>query len=229
MTQDHEKDKDKFLKERASLVEWLKSRGYIKSDTVANAVLKVPREEFVPPEYRDYTYLETPLPLPGKNATISCVHTYCIYYEALKLSPGDRFLEVGMGSGYGAALARELVGSRGRIVTVEIDEETYRFGKANLERLGYNDVITILDDGSGGYEKYAPYDKIAVTAACPEEPRRIIEQLEKPGAIIYPVGGSRYQYLMLTEVNKEGKVSSQFLTTVVYVPLRGKYGVSFYK
>jgi len=205
-------------------VRWLKERGYLSSDAVANAVLKVPREEFVPRAYRDHSYAETPLPIPGANATISCVHTYCLYYEALELSPGERFLEIGLGSGYGAALARELVGADGSVVSVELDEETFQFGKDNLERTGYGDVVAVLDDGSGGHRDLAPYDKIAVTAACPGEPTEMLSQLSHPGKIVYPAGGDAYQYLMLTELDEKGEKSSRCLTTVVYVPLRGRHG-----
>jgi len=205
-------------------VRWLKEQGYLNSDAVANAVLKVPREEFVPSAFRDHSYAETPLPIPGANATISCVHTYCLYYEALDLSPGDRFLEIGLGSGYGAALARELVGEEGKVVSVELDEETYQFGKERLERTGYHDVFTVLDDGSAGHVDLAPYDKIAVTAACPGEPAEILPQLTSPGRMIYPAGGDAYQYLMLTELDANGEKSSRCLTTVIYVPLRGRHG-----
>ena len=217
-------DDSLLQKQRGSLVRWLRDKGYIQTDAVANAVLKVPREDFVPPSMRDLSYSETPLPIPGKNATISCIHTYCIYYEALGLGPGDNILEVGLGSGYGAALARELVGPSGRVVSIELDPETYRFGVANLRRAGYDDVITVLGDGSEGHAELAPYDKISITAACPDDPEAVIEQLQRPGCIIYPVGGDGFQYLMKMEVDEEGGRRSERLTTVIYVPLRGKYG-----
>lgn len=206
------------------MVRWLRSKGYIKTDAVANAVLKVPREEFVPTSMRDLTYSETPLPIPGENATISCIHTYCIYYEALALGPGDSILEVGLGSGYGAALARELVGPTGRVVSIELDPETYRFGDGNLKRAGYDDIITVLGDGSEGHADLAPYDKISITAACPDEPKEVIAQLRRPGSIVYPVGGDGFQYLMKLDVDKDGGWRSETLTTVIYVPLRGRYG-----
>lgn len=98
--------------------------------------MEVPREEFVPEMYRNYAYVEVPLPLPGRDATISCPHCYPVFYEALELRENDRFLEVGAGSGYGTALAREIVGEVGGVVTIEIDKETYRFAKRNLEVTG---------------------------------------------------------------------------------------------
>jgi len=115
-------------------------------------MLKVPRDEFIPEGYRDYAYHgstygeEIPLPISGENATISCPHAYPLFYEPLEIKEGDRFLEVGMGSGYGAALAREVVGSKGKVVAVEIDERTCHFGKENLERLGYTDSARALKE-----------------------------------------------------------------------------------
>lgn len=112
-----------FRQERWAKVKELEARGFLRSPRLKAAMLKVPREEFIPPPYRDYAYLEVPLPLPGE-ATISCPHSYPLFYEALELGPGHRFLEVGTGSGYGAALACEVVGPAGLVVTVEIDPET---------------------------------------------------------------------------------------------------------
>ncbi len=218
------KTKEVLALERRQKVDWLVRNGFLKSDRLKEAMLKVPREEFVPYEYRDYTYLEVPLPLPGLNATISCPHSYPLFYEALQLRGGDRFLEVGSGSGYSAALAREVVGDEGLVVTIEIDEDTYRFAKDNLSRLGYYDVVVILGDGSKGYAPLAPYAKIAVTATCPSIPQPLIEQLADGGRLIAPVGPpDDVQKLML--LSKDGgKLKMESVEEVLYVPLRGEYG-----
>lgn len=121
------KTKWDFDKEREEKVHWLIRKGLLKSHLVIEAMMKVPREDFIPKLYRDYAYMEVPLPIPGRNATISCPHSYPLFYEALSLSKGDKFLEVGAGSGYGAALACKIVRSKGSVVTVEKDSETYRF------------------------------------------------------------------------------------------------------
>lgn len=118
-----EKTREEFSKERVEKVRWLIREGFLRSEGIIEAMLKVPREEFTQEMYRDYAYLEVPLPLPGREATISCPHSYPLFYEALGLKEGERFLEVGTGSGYGAALAREVVGPQGRVVTVEIEEK----------------------------------------------------------------------------------------------------------
>ncbi|NIN67855.1 MAG: hypothetical protein GTO63_24745, partial [Anaerolineae bacterium] len=109
-----------FERERIATVRRLAAQGYLKSDRIKQALLKVPREDFIPSNYRDYAYLEVPLPLPGARATISCPHSYPLFYEPLGLDTGHRFLEVGLGSGYGAAIAREIVGNEGLVVSIEI-------------------------------------------------------------------------------------------------------------
>lgn len=215
---------DSFPEQRKELVSWLKKGGYIRREAMAQAVLRVPREQFVPPRLRELSYTENPLPIPGENATISCVHTYCICYEALGLEEGHRFLEVGLGSGYGAALAQEVVGPHGKVVSIELDPRTYRYGDANLKRCGYQDVVTVQGDGSEGHADMAPYDRVAISAACPWEPTAVMEQVRRPGGIVFPLGGEGRQQLMLMEVDEEGRWSREALADVVYVPLRGKHG-----
>ncbi len=92
------KSKEEFRKERIEKVRWLIRHGYLRSERIRDAMLKVSREDFIPPLYRDYTYHEVPLPLPGEKATISCPHSYPLFYEPLGLDRGHKFLEVGLGS-----------------------------------------------------------------------------------------------------------------------------------
>lgn len=125
------KTPQEFARKRRKKGEDLEARGFLRSPLLKAAMLKVPREDFIPPLYRDYAYLEVPLPLPGE-ATISCPHSYPLFYEALELDAGHHFLEVGAGSGYGAALAWEVVGEAGLVVTMELDPETYAFARDNL-------------------------------------------------------------------------------------------------
>ncbi len=217
------KSKEVFRKEREKKVEWLVEHGFLHSERIRQAMLKVPREEFIPPLYRDYAYLEVPLPLPGEKATISCPHSYPLFYEPLGLGEGHRFLEVGLGSGYGTALAREIVGREGSVAAIEIDPITFEFAKKNLENLGYRDVILIKGDGGLGYPELAPYDRICITAACKEVPPPLVEQLKAGGKLIAPVIENGVQNLVLLE--KDGKLGRKVICEVLYVPLRGEYGV----
>lgn len=202
--------------------------GYISSDAMAEAVLRVPREEFMDSSYASYAYVDKPFPIPGDGGqTISAPYMYPIFYEPLSLKGGDKVLEIGAGSGYGAALARELVGESGLVVSVEINEITYRFAQANLDRTGYRDIILVLGDGSLGYVDKAPYDAICVTAACPRVPKPLVEQLGSPGKLMAPVGSSYSvfgQDLVLMEKDNDGRISTRTLMKVSYVPLIGEHG-----
>lgn len=218
------KTEEVFEEERRSKVDWLVSVGLLRSEGLKKAMLKVPREKFIPMEYRDYAYEEVPLPLPGRSATISCPHSYPLFYEAIELKRGDRLLEVGAGSGYGAALAREVVGEEGLVVTVEIDRETHAFAKRNLEKLGYSDIVLILGDGSEGYPPLAPYTKVVVTASCPSIPKPLLDQLALGGKLAAPVDPPhRVQKLVLATRGVKG-LKFKVIDEVLYVPLRGRFG-----
>jgi len=217
------KSRKEFEKERAEKVAWLVRHGYLKSECIKHALLKVRREDFIPRAYRDYAYLEVPLPLPGEHATISCPHSYPLFYEPLGLNTGHRFLEVGSGSGYGAAVAREIVGTDGLVVSVEIDPLTFAFARENIENAGYDDIILVKGDGGIGYPRMSPYDRMAVTAACIEIPSPLVEQLVIGGKLIAPVREDDIQELVFLEKSSEG-MKRQVICEVLYVSLRGVYG-----
>jgi len=217
------KSREEFAQERTAKVRWLVRHGYLKSERIRQALLKVPREDFIPRLYRDYAYLEVPLPLPGEHATVSCPHSYPLFYEPLGLDEGHWFLEVGMGSGYGTAVARHVVGSGGVVVSVEIDPVTFGFARRNLKNAGYHDIVLVKGDGGLGYPEKSPYDSIAVTAACIEIPPPLIEQLRIGGRLIAPVLEGDMQNLTLLEKGGTG-IQRQVICEVLYVSLRGIYG-----
>jgi len=217
------KTKEQFGIERAEKVQQLIRKGYLKSKRIKEALLKVPREDFIPDNYSDYAYLEVPLPLPGEKATISCPHSYPLFYEPLGLDQDHRFLEIGLGSGYGTALAREIVGSEGLVIAIEIDPSTFEFAARNLRNAGYTDILLIRGDGGLGYPRLAPYDRICLTAACPEIPPPLVEQLRTGGRLIAPVIEGKTQNLVLLKKSEEG-VRTETLCEVLYVFLRGRYG-----
>lgn len=209
-----------FEEKRKEMVENLKKSGYLKDERIEKAMLKVKRELFVLPEYKEDAYVDTPLPIPG-NATISAPHMHCIYLHALELKENDRVLEVGFGSGILLAYIKEVIG-KGEIFGIEINPETFKFGKKNLRRAGYKDIKLILGDGSKGLEN-VQFDKILVSAACPEIPKPLIEQLKPGGILIAPVGSiSGNQELIKIKKNK--KIKKENLGSVIFLPLLGKYG-----
>ena len=190
-----------------------------------DAILAVPREEFMDPRFKDYAYMDRPFPIPGDGRqTISAPYMYPASYEPLGIEPGMNALEIGAGSGYGAALAKELVGEEGLIVSVEINRKTHAFAGKNLKRTGY-DVELILGDGSMGYPKLAPYDVVSVTASTPDIPPPLLDQLKMGGKLIAPVGGRSLEGQDLLLIHKtEGGLTRRSLMKVVYVPLLGRYG-----
>ena len=219
------KSREEFRQEREKKVSWLIKRGFLRSSRIRAAMLSVKREDFIPDNYRDYAYQEVPLPLPGESATISCPHSYPLFYEPLGLDEGHKFLEVGLGSGYGTALAREVVGPKGLIVSVEIDPLTFEFARKNLENEGFDDIILIQGDGGAGYPVKSPYDRICITAACSEIPPPLIEQLKTGGKLIAPVIEYGVQNLFLIEKIEKG-IRREVICEVLYVSLRGRYGVT---
>lgn len=218
------KSKEDFNRERIEKVGWLIENGYLKSERIRQAMLQVHREDFILQEYRDYAYLEVPLPLPGEQSTISCPHSYPLFYEPLGLDKGHRFLEVGLGSGYGIAVAREIVGQEGLAVSVEIDPITLEFAKRNLEHAGYDDIVLVNADGGFGYPKMSPYDRIAVTAACVELPPSLIDQLRTNGRVIAPIIKGSVQELVLFEKDIRG-VQRHKICEVLYVSLMGEFSL----
>ena len=218
------KTKAEFRREREEKVRRLVREGYLKADRIIDAMLKVLREDFIPVLYRDYAYLEVPLPLPGEETTISCPHSYPLFYEPLGLDAGHKFLEVGLGSGYGSALAREIVGPNGKVVSIEIDPETFEFARKNLQNAGYDDIVLVLGDGALGYPELSPFDRICITAACSEIPPPLIEQLRTGGRLIAPVIEQGTQDLILLEKSRKD-IKRRVICEVLYVSLKGRYGV----
>jgi len=217
------KTAEEFREERERKIGWLVGHGYLRSERIRSALLTVRREDFIPAPYRDYAYSEVPLPLPGKRATISCPHSYPLFYEPLGLDEGHRFLEIGLGSGYGAALAQEIVGSSGLVVSVEIDPVTFEFARRNLERAGYRDIMLVLGDGGLGAPTSARFDRICMTAACTAVPPPLLEQMETEGRLIVPLMDRGDQQLTLIR-KVGGKIERTVICQVLYVSLRGRYG-----
>lgn len=168
------KTREQFARERKRKVRWLEAQGLLKSARIKAALLKVPREDFIPREYRDYAYQEVPLPLPARRRRSPARTATRCFCEPLGLDRGQRFLEIGTGSGYGAAVAREVVGDDGLVVSIEIDPLTHEYAQRNLTHAGYRDVVLVLGDGGLGYPALAPYDRIALTVACADIPPPLI-------------------------------------------------------
>lgn len=207
---------------KESLIRYWQSSGLIKDRSVIEAFRKIRRENFMPKEMKHLAYEDNAFPLM-KGQTISQPTTVMIMTQALEVKAGMKVLEIGTASGYQAALLSELVGSKGRVITTEIIPELYESGKKNLSK--FKNVKVVLHDGSTGYKKEAPFDRIIVTAACREIPKALTAQLKSDGILVAPVG-PEYNQKMIKLKKVRGKIQEEYLGDFVFVPLRGKYGSS---
>ncbi|MEA1924381.1 MAG: protein-L-isoaspartate O-methyltransferase [Candidatus Altiarchaeota archaeon] len=210
-----------WVDERKKLVASLVSAGYLGDEKVKNAMLSVPREEFIPKDRRLHAYRDTPLTI-GSGQTISAPHMVAIMTGELDVRRDSRILEVGAGSGYQAAVLAQIA-TEGEIVTLERIKELADSARMNLKRLGYANVEVIHWEGTLGYGEKAPYDRIIVAAAAPGIPEALIEQLKEGGKMLIPIGGRVMQTLMLVE-KKDGRVVKKEICGCVFVPLIGEDG-----
>lgn len=190
------------------------------SDRVLDAFRKVPRQEFVPEDVREFAYYDTPLPI-GKDQTISAPSMVAVMCEILDIHEGMKVLEIGTGLGYHAAIMAVLA-RPGKVYTVERIPELGLEAREILKRLGFDNVEVVISDGSKGLPQYAPYDRISVAAAAPKVPQPLVDQLNDPGKMVIPVG-KYIQDLFLIEKNK-GKMATTSKGGVAFVPLVGKFG-----
>ena len=148
-----------------------------------------------------------------------------MFYEAIDLSLGDNLLEIGIGSGYGAVLAAEIVGPPGQVTSIEIDHETFLYAKKCVSLFNYSNLTLVKGDGGYGYPLNALYDKICITAACIEIPLPLINQLKDGGKLITPCQGfGNSQDLILLEKKDRKNIKINSIEKVLYVPLQGQYG-----
>lgn len=201
-------------------------RGFSPSSPVRAAFMKVPREKFVLKEDAGRAYHDIPL-LIMHGQTISQPFAVVRMTDELGLRKRHKVLEVGTGSGYQAAMIAEVVGLKGKVVSTERIPELVSFARANLKKAGIISVEVVEWDGSCGYEKEAPYDRIIVTAACPGIPRPLVEQLKPGGILIAPVSRSHYsQKLVRLAKHVDSSFETRELGDYVFVPLIGKHGFS---
>jgi len=189
---------------------------------IINAFLRVPRENFVLEEWKFRAYDDAPLPIPA-DQTISQPTTVMRMLQELKLKAGQKVLEIGAGSGYNAALIGKLIGKEGKVISAEIIPELVKFAKNNLETAKIKNVKIVKADGSRGYEKDKPYDRIVCIAASPKIPETCKKQLKRGGMILAPVGDMYGQTLL--KVKRIGNnYEYEELGDYIFVPLRGKHG-----
>jgi len=200
------------------LREHLAARG-ISNDQVLAAFASVPREEFVPIRYRDLSYVDMPLEI-GEGQTISQPYTVAFMTQLLDPQPKDIVLEVGTGSGYQAAILAKLVK---KVYTIERLENLAEEAQRVLRKLNFNNVEVVVGDGSKGLPEKVPFDGIIITAAAPEIPRPLLEQLGVGGRLVAPVGSDFFQEMVKVTKTKEG-LKKEIHPGFRFVPLIGEHG-----
>jgi len=192
----------------------------VRDQAVLSAMRKVPRERFVPESLAELAYTDRPLPI-GEGQTISQPYIVAMMTDALTLRPHDRVLEIGTGSGYGAAVLSVLVAE---VDTIERLEELAESARTRLVELGYANVHVRHGDGSLGWPAHAPYDAIVVTASGPDVPTALLEQLAIGGRLVMPIGNRDRQRLVRVERTGPERYTREILEAVVFVPLIGAQG-----
>lgn len=229
MCMDLERDKEELL-------QVLRLQG-IYDDAVLAAIQRVPRERFIPEKLQEYAYDNNPLPIGG-GQTIS--QPFTVAFMAQLLSPlppesqnaaktteseelwssGTRFLEIGSGSGYNAAVLSELAGADGLVCSVECVPELVQTARNNLERAGYTQVRVFHGDGKSGCPDNAPFDRIMVTAEAQEIPLELVRQLKVGGILVLPLKAA--MHAEMTRIEKTGEPDSFIRTehgAFLFVPL----------
>ncbi len=217
------------------LIDNLTKQGILRTPKVIKAMRAVPRIKFLPADGQTYAASDAPLPI-GFGQTISAPHMVSIMNEALQLEVGHKVLEVGAGSGWHSATIAEVIAPSdtprsewGHVFTIEVIRALADTARKNIMNAGYSDRVTIINnDGSKGYAEKAPFERIIVTAAAPNVPKPLIDQLKPSGILVIPVGSAfNFQTLLKITKQPDGKIKEENLGGVAFVPLTGEYGQKF--
>jgi protein-L-isoaspartate(D-aspartate) O-methyltransferase len=203
---------------RSKLVEVLQRKG-VRDLAVLRAVRMVPRHLFVPESVRHRAYDDAALPI-GSGQTISQPFVQARYLELIGLTGKEKVLEIGTGSGYQTALLAVLASM---VFSVERVPHLAQSARAALATAGIRNVTVLVGDGTLGWRPFAPYDAILVSAASPEVPAPLVEQLALGGRMVIPLGDKEAQVLTLVE-RLEDRVRSSTIADVRFVPLVGEFG-----
>ncbi len=209
---------DLYALKRQQMVERdIRDRG-LEDPVVLKVMGKVPRHLFVDESLRSQAYGDHPLPI-GEGQTISQPYVVALMTAALRLTSGDRVLEIGTGSGYQAAVLAEIVKE---VYTVEIRKPLADKAAERLASLGYRNVKVKCSDGYFGWEEQAPFDAIIITAAANHIPPPLIKQLKEGGRLILPLGSTVYFQALTLATKRRGELDVELMSPVAFVPMIGE-------
>jgi protein-L-isoaspartate(D-aspartate) O-methyltransferase len=204
--------------QRAEMVQHQLIQRGVADERILAAFRSVPREEFVLPSVREHAYDDIEAPI-GHGQSIDRAYENALMLQALALTPSDRVLEVGTGSGYLASLMSQLAA---QVATIEIDPALAQEAQVRLARLGYGRVAVRVGDGFLGWPERAPFDAIVLTCSPPVIPQPLIEQLAEGGRLVLPFGGEkRFQELVLYRKIRGQLSESRRLAPTEFVPMEG--------
>lgn len=209
----------------SQLLDRLEQAGRYDDPRIREAFEAHPRWRFLPSDgrvNRRASIEDKPVPI-GDNQTISAPHMVAILVARADIQSGHRVLEVGSGSGWLAVVASELLGDEGHVVGVEIVPEIVELARRNVMQEGVDNVEIVMGDGGIGCPQQAPYHRIIVSAAAPEVPDPLIDQLRFGGSLVIPVGTRNYQQLVRIQKTEDGTEREE-LGGCAFVPLVGEYG-----
>ncbi|MEQ8840235.1 MAG: protein-L-isoaspartate(D-aspartate) O-methyltransferase [Acidimicrobiales bacterium] len=205
---------------RSTMVERTIAARGITGEAVLDAFRFVPREKFVSSEMVEFAYDDSALPIE-EGQTISQPYVVAVMTEALEIGDGDRVLEIGTGSGYGAAILGRVAHE---VWSIERHRPLAEKARARLEDLGYDNVHVVVGDGTLGWPDAAPFDAISVTAGGPNVPRHLTDQLVDGGRLVIPVGGQDREQRLVRLRRQGDDLIDEELGAVRFVPLIGEHG-----
>ncbi len=210
---------DPYFDDRHHMVQsQLRERG-IRDERVLEAMLQIPRHEFVADEFKPQAYEDHPIPI-GEGQTISQPFIVAASLQALTLQGTETVLEVGTGSGYQTALLAALART---VYSIERHAELAKAADATLRQLGINNAKIVVGDGSHGITEFSPYDAIVVSAAAPAMPPALLDQLGENGRMVIPIGPQHSQELLLVR-KRGGNATVEVMEGCRFVPLVGAAG-----
>ncbi len=198
------------------LIQNLINSGELKNPLLIKALEQIDRRNFVQKKLQTEAYGNHPLPI-GEGQTISQPSTVVLMMEWLKVEPGQNILEVGSGCGWVSALLAFVVGDKGRVTAIEIIAELVELAKNNIKGFNFNNLEFIAGDGSKGFVKNAPYDRIIVSAGAKEIPQALLDQLKDGGRMVIPVGDDLQDMLVIERIGDKFKQTKY--PGFVFVPL----------
>jgi len=203
---------------RKKLIESLRQKD-ITDEAVLKAMEKIPRHIFLDSSFLEFAYQDKPFPI-GSGQTISQPYTVAFQTELLRISRGIKVLEIGTGSGYQACVLAEM---GAKVYSVERQRKLYLRTKQFMQQMPYK-LNLFLGDGNEGLPTYAPFDRILITAAAPEIPHKLIDQLKPGGIMVIPLGGGDEQNMLRLIKDVDGSMLTEEHGAFRFVPLLGNIG-----